>query len=828
MTELLTIREGIPELLATLREAKRMVLVAPPGTGKTTLFPVALAEAVAGTVYVTQPRRLAARMAATYVAGQRGEAPGGYVGYRIRFDSAVGPKTRLIYMTEGVLRQQLLRDRQLNGVSAVIVDEFHERSLDADVLLGLLTDMRKLARPDLLLAVMSATVAAESVAEYLDNAPIVKIATAAYPVAVEYLARDSDLALERRVGRAVKHALEAQGSNRSPIGDVLVFLPGVAEIQRAQAACQDAFGATHAVLPLHGSLSASEQDLAVRPGRQRKIVLATNVAETSITIDGVTAVIDTGLVRRSSVDPWSGLSHLRTDAASQAEAIQRAGRAGRTQPGICFRLFSEHEFKVRPKFAPPEIATADLTATILALARLGYSELSDFPWYESPPAPAIAAARSLLIELGALSAAGGPTSIGERLSEFPIHPRLGRIALSAAAAGAGRRGALLAAIMAEAAQMKRSDPTKGHWQGPSDPLAMLEDYESRQTFWPQVNLAAVRLSAKQIAEALKGDLAEITSEPEETLLRRAILSGFPDRVARRRISGGKDFVLADGGSLQQDRSSVVHKAEWVVVTEADMQSVGTSSRTSARSLSQIEPDWLLDDVPDRISECSELIWDGDRESVVRSEQLKFGNFVMAETRRTPNAQDLAAASTLLAKEARAVGLQRFDPKGVLATISARLAFAGKQDPSDPNALLETLCLDKTSFAELENAISGGMHTMLSKAEVAQLNRIAPEEVSLPSGRKLAVNYVSGQEPWVASYLQDFFGQQLTPRIGDVPLVLHLWAPNKRAVQITRDLAGFWQNHYPAVRRELMRQYPRHTWPEDPLTAPPKLTKRGHR
>lgn len=810
-------------IVNTLRQAGRLVLLAPPGTGKTTALPPLLLSAVSGQIYVTQPRRLAARLAASFVATQRGQKPGQEIGYQVRFDQAVGPTTRLIYATEGLLLQRLVNQPQLPGVSVVIIDEFHERHLETDLLLALINRLRLTSRPDLLLVVMSATVAAESVAVYLQAAPIYRVDAVTHQVAIDYVAKADERPLERQVVQAIA---ETQG--RAPAGDTLVFLPGVAEINRSLALCHERFGQSHMVLPLHGSLSPAEQQRAVTPAQVAKIILSTNVAETSVTIDGVTTVIDSGLVRRARHDAWSGLSSLRLEKASQAEAIQRAGRAGRTRPGYCLRLYSEHDFKVRPKFAPPNIAAADLSEAWLLLAKLGIADLATLPWFEAPPQAAVAAARSLLLDLQAIDASGALTPIGQQLADLRLHPRLGRVLLEAVRLGAGQRAARLVAVLAEMEQLGRSNNANAqNWDAPSDALAWLEDFENQQSRWPKELARNVVLTAEQLSR----QLSLKTELNGDAVLLRALLAGFVDRVARRQGKPG-NLVLADGGSLTQDPTSVVKAAEWMVVTGASQQQSGISHKTIARAVSAIEVDWLLDVSATRLRESNELVWDEHLAKVFWLERLMYGQLVLSETRGPVPASQQQAAAARLAAEATRLGWAKLDPTGQLQRLEQRLTYWQRVCPDEAIPALAVtiaqLCQTQalTTLDELRMRLTQPFEHWLPPDLTKQLNAKVPGSIRLPSGRDLTIHYAyaPGQDPWIASYLQDFFGMSITPVVAGQPVVVHLWAPNKRAVQVTRDLAGFWRNHYPSIRKELMRKYPRHTWPENPLTAPPQRTK----
>jgi ATP-dependent helicase HrpB len=835
----------LPEIIRILRGEGSLVLEAPPGAGKTTRVPRALLDAgllAQGEVIVLEPRRLAARMAARRVADELAEQPGARVGYQVRFEDVSSPATRIRFMTEGVLTRRLVADPKLAGVSAVLLDEFHERHLQGDVGLALLQRLRRTTRPELRLGVMSATLSTGPVARYLGDASTVRSEGRQYEVAIDYLERSSQKHLSEQIAGAIHRLLATQLD-----GDVLVFLPGAEEIRRSMESCREVAQANDLVLlPLHGELSPEDQDRAVRRWPNRKVILATNVAETSVTIDGIVAVIDSGVARVARHSPWSGLPQLRIAPVSKASATQRAGRAGRTRPGRCLRLYTRADFDTRPEFEEPEIRRADLAQIALELhsARIDPTELS---WFEPPPAASLGAAEDLLRSLGAIDATRSVTELGRRMARVPVHPRLARVALEADKRGAGREGALLAAILGErdlramTLDRRRSAPMTGD----SDPLESLElflEAESRNLSQDAIRsigldaraVRSVDRARQQIVRAV-GARSSLTSWKEtEVALKIAILAGFPDRVAQRRTAGRSDLVFANGGSGQLGDSSGVRNAPLVVVVDADERRAEGGSRVGGvvvRSASAIEADWLIDVVPDELAESVDLVWNDSLERVDALSRFKLGALTLDESAaRNP---DPAAVAALLFEKARGAGPRAFCDQEKLERLLARVAFiarsfpeTGVQAPS-PGLLEKALaeaCAGRRSFAELREA---GLVDVIG-AELgagSQLARLAPESLTLPGGRRVSVHYEEGKPPWIESRLQDFFGLATGPTLGGrVPLVLHLLAPNHRAVQVTTDLSGFWSRHYPAIRRELMRHYPRHSWPEDPLTASPPVPK----
>jgi len=854
----------VPELLAALRQRPSLVVEAPPGAGKTTRVPAALLDAGlagAGEVLVLEPRRLAARMAARRVAEERGEAPGETVGWQVRFEDVSGPRTRLRFLTEALLVRRLLDGPTLEGVGAVVLDEFHERHLHGDLALALLRRLQAGPRPELKLVVMSATLDAGPVAAFL-GAAWLRSEGRAFPVAVEYLSPEEaarpEVRLEQRVASAVRRAA-GEGTE----GDALVFLPGGAEIRRCKEALlpwAEARGVE--LLPLHGDLSPEEQDRAVRPSRRRKVILSTNVAESSVTIDGVTAVVDSGLARVASHSPWSGLPRLALQKISRASAAQRAGRAGRTRPGTCLRLYTRHDHDGRPEHDRPEVTREDLCETLLLLAVLGVPELE---WLTPPPAAAAEAARSLLLRLGAVEEGLRATALGRRLSRLPLHPRLGRLALAASERGWPREGALLAALLGERDIRERwdRDPRATPPTGPSDLLetASLWEEAGRSRLSPErlrsMGLApaavqGVERARRQIEVALRKVATRNPTAPasptatstqqeaakEEALL-LATLAAYPDRVARRRAPGSDEVVLAGGGSARLAAESVVREAPLLVAVDAEERKGerGRPGGALVRVASAVTQEMLLELFPGALRFLEEAVWNAAAERVDGVERLVYEDLTLEESRAARLDPERAAA--LLAEQALSRGARAFAEAGELDRLLHRTAFAAPHaggalpalGEEDLAAALRQACAGRRSFAELRQAgLQGAVLARLPPAGRPLLERLAPERIALPSGRTVRVEYAGdGKPPWIESRLQDFFGMRQGPAVagGKVPLVLHLLAPSQRPVQVTTDLSGFWDRHYPAIRKELSRRYPRHSWPEDPRTAQPPAP-RGRR
>ncbi len=761
-----------------------------------------------------EPRRLAARLAARRVAEERGEEVGRTIGYQVRFEDVGGPATRIRFVTEGILLRRLVADPTLAGVGAVVLDEFHERHLHADLALALLRRLR----PDLKLVVMSATLEASPVAAFLGGCPVVRTEGQRFPVVIDY-------ADGVEPAGAVRRVLDAGAT-----GDVLVFLPGAAEIYRARAALAP-LAARHALelTMLHGDLPAAEQDRAVRPAGRQKVILATNVAESSVTIPGVRAVVDGGEARVASHSPWTGLPTLRLAKISQASAAQRAGRAGREAPGVCLRLYGRHDHDTRPPFDVPEVRRADLAEAALALHAAGLRDIGEFEWLDAPPAAAVAAAEALLARLGATTTGGELTDVGGRMMRYPLHPRLARFMVEAETRGVAGEAAVIAAIVGERELTLRDDPRRraATTSGPSDLLEAADRFAEAERgglgraaslgLDPGVAHAVDRVR-RQIQRIAGAGAARRRGGDDDILL--CTLAAFPDRVARRRRPGSPELLLCGGGTADLAPQSVVSDDLLVAVDVEERQS-GASRKILVRTASAVRPEWLLD-LPG-IAEEREVVWAGQRAEVVA--RLRYERLVLDESRGPPAAADAEAAARVLAEAALAAGPAAFADPEALARWLARVRFAAATFPEaaivvpDPAGALVSLCAGRSAFAELREAsLLDALRHRLTPEQVRLVDRMAPERIQL-KGRAVKIDY-EAEPPAIASRLQDFFGMSATPTIagGRVALVVHLLAPNRRAVQVTRDLAGFWTRHYPALRKQLMRRYPRHAWPEDPGTG----------
>jgi ATP-dependent helicase HrpB len=760
----------IPDILQSLDRNPNLVIEAEPGAGKTTRIPAALLTAVRAHVLVLEPRRIAARLAARRVAWELGEEVGLTVGYQVRFEKVAGPSTRLHFLTEGVLTRRLFSDPNLSGVDAVVLDEFHERHLESDLALALLKRLQR-TRPELRIVVMSATLDTAPVAHFLGDCPMLRSAGRVFDVSIEHLPYSAEPLHEQ-----VKGAVEVLLRERQD-GGILVFLPGAAEIRRALRACEPlARRANWLALPLYGDLSPAEQDRAVAPAAQPKLILATNVAESSVTIDGTTAVIDSGLARIAAYSPWTGLPTLNVGRVSKASAVQRAGRAGRTAPGRVLRLYSQMDFQQRADYETPEILRADLAQLCLALRAMGIADPGQMEWLDAPPTAALDHAEGLLDRLGATHEAAG------KHVRLPLHPRLARMIDAAMERGVGQAGCVAATLLGSGARCEQRDLLAAI----DEPLDERVQQQLRQL------LRIVRPAKRPY---------------DDDALLQSVLAGFPDRVAKRKT--GNQVMLSNGVAAE----TIGDPPAYPFMVALDVEDRSENPQPLIRLTSRVEPEWLLDLFPERVREETTVLWNRQAERVDAVSRLLYDELVLQESSNT--APDADAASVLLAEKALEAGIERFVDPESLEDLLGRLEFAGFAAP-EISSFFPEFCRGLRSFVELKSAGDGFLPWLEKRLEAHRLHELAPRTLRLKCGRTVKVHYQLGKAPQIASRLQDFFGMKETPRIGpaQTPVVLQLLAPNRQPVQTTTDLAGFWERLYPQVRRELMRRYPRHAWPEN--------------
>jgi ATP-dependent helicase HrpB len=843
----LPIDEALPPLLAALREGPSAVLVAPTGAGKTTRVPLALlaaglATGIGGQIVMLEPRRIAARAAARRMAEETGTTLGEEIGYQVRFDRKAGPRTKILVVTEGILVQRLQADPFLEGVGAVIFDELHERSLATDLSLAMARRVQREVRPDLKLVAMSATLDPGPIAAFLGNAPTIESRGRLFPVDILYGERPDDRPLPARIAAGVRKVLGEMAGET--VGDVLVFLPGVGEIQRsAEALAGLAAEQNLAVLQLYGDLPAERQDEVLRPlsGRaSRKVVLATNVAETSLTIDGVTAVVDSGQVRRLRFDPATGLDRLELGRISRASADQRAGRAGRQAPGICLRLWPAYENATLAERETPEIARVDLAGPALQLLAWGETDLAAFGWFEAPSPESLAAAVQLLRQLGAFDQV--VTSLGSTMARLPVHPRLARLLIEGQRAGRTREAALLAALLAERDPFLRSPRGAGprHPRSNSrsdllDRLDALASFERRDSFETEtLNPGAARFVLRardQLAEMARRELTDPSGQGgnDDAPLLRALLAAYPDRVARRREPRSPRALMVGGRGVRLAEESAVLEAELFLCVELDASQGSRGGEALVRKASAVEPEWLA---AERVRASIDLEFDESRERVAAWKRTRYDDLVIAEA-EVP-APKTAETEGVLVQAAtdrldRALALDDPEVAGFLARVRSLADWRPELElprftESDIRDLLPALAAGRKSFAELKRApLLDILQGALSYSQLEAVRREAPERLEVPSGSQVKLQYEPGKPPVLAARIQELFGLEETPRVaaGRIPVLLHLLAPNGRPQQVTHDLRSFWTNTYPEVRKELQGRYPRHAWPTDPWNARPE-------
>ncbi|MGF6286772.1 ATP-dependent helicase HrpB [Pseudomonas silensiensis] len=825
----LPIDEVLPALREALATRHEAVLEAPPGAGKTTRVPLALLNEpwLAGqTILMLEPRRLAARAAAERLASELGEKVGETVGYRIRLDSKVGPNTRIEVVTEGILTRRLQDDPALEGVGLLIFDEFHERSLDADLALALSLNGRELFRDDqpLKILLMSATLEGERLAGLLDDAPILRSEGRMYPVAMRWgRPFQSGEFIEPRLVQTILEALNDE------TGSVLVFLPGQAEIRRVHQQLADALGESTQVLlcPLHGELDLAAQRAAIdpAPAGKRKVVLATNIAETSLTINGVRVVIDAGLARVPRFDPGSGMARLDTQRISKASATQRAGRAGRLEPGVCYRLWSQDQHEQLAAYASAEILSADLAGLALQLGRWGVTP-GQLVWLDVPPAAAYAQAQDLLERLGALDGEA-LTRHGQAMAELPAHPRIAHLLLRGQALGLADMACDVAALLGE------RDILRGAGADLHSRLVLLSG-EERAARGAQGGVQRARQLARQYRGYLRGKASEPVSDPDHPRWLGALLAlAYPDRVAQQRRAGGAEYRLANGRAALFAEADSLMKQPWLVI--ADLGSRQGQREERIYLAADFDPALFDSVLAEQVRVVDQLDWD-EREGVLRAErQRKVGELILS--REPLTGLDETARSQALVNLVRRKGLELLPWTPELRQWQARVALLRQLDLSSKEqsewpdvsdaALLKSLehwlmpYLGKVSrlshFANLD--LSSIVHNLLPWPLPQRLDELAPHHLSVPSGSSIRLDY-SEQPPILAVRLQELFGLAETPRIagGRQVVKLHLLSPARRPVQVTQDLANFWRSTYAEVKKDLKGRYPKHYWPDDPLVA----------
>ncbi len=836
----LPIDQFLKQIVDQLSAHGSLVLSAETGSGKTTRVPAILLDEKTvlqgGSILMLQPRRLAARSAANWIAKQRDENVGDVVGYEVRFDRKVSSRTRLHIVTEGVAIRKLQEDPFLDGIQVVIFDEFHERSLDADLALAMVRKVQNEARPDLKILIMSATIDCGPISSFLGNAPIVQCPGKAFPVEISYRGHSAERSVVDRVADEITGLLQAT------CGDVLVFLPGVGEIHRTADRIESlAHSQNIQIAKLYGDMPLEEQDRAITRSTQRRIILATNVAETSLTIEGITAVLDSGLARELRYDASVGLDRLGLKRISRASANQRAGRAGRLGPGICWRLWSEAEHRRLAEFDLPAIRKVELAGAVLQLLAWGESDVAGFPWFEIPDANTLRHAQTQLAFLGATES-GELTARGKRMSQLPVAPRLARLLLESITHGCENQAALAAALLSEKDPFAREDHANSGDRESIDLVAKIRAMEhfeqSGRTVSPAGRLhTSSAKSLLRVRDQLSRTILHRTRQqsPEgdwEGDLAAAFLSAFPDRVAKRRSSTHALGVMVGGIGVRLPSDRSLHGSEMFLCLDID---TGRSFRR-ATTMGKEHPVRVAlpvdrADLPEELLATRiEIEFDEIKKRVYAIRRVRFLDLILEES-PTSVPDELEPARVLATAASRDLSSALSLDDKATASFLARVRWLSQSAPElnfpvfdevQMREILEQLCVGKKSFAELKHApLLDYLRASLSNDQLSRLERDAPERFTVPGGQSLVIRYQEGQTPVLAGRIQQFFGLRQTPKIagGRVKLLLHLLAPNMRPQQVTDDLESFWENIYPKIRKELRQRYPKHKWPEDGRILP---------
>jgi ATP-dependent helicase HrpB len=838
----LPIYELESSVVASLKANNRLILQAPTGSGKSTQIPQIILDhglAGSGEIVVLQPRRLPTRMLANRVAYERKGRVGDEVGYQIRLDRVCSARTRIRFVTEGVLLRQMLADPELRGISVVVFDEFHERHLYGDITLARAIELQEGRRPDLRIVVMSATLETAILSEYLAPCDTLTSAGRTHAVDIEYLQR-SARADDYPVWDLAADELDRMASQTE--GDILIFMPGAYEISRTINAVRNSkTGSQFIVLPLHGELPVQEQDAAIARYDRRKVIVSTNVAETSLTIDGVRVVIDAGLARIARFDPHRGINTLLVERISRASADQRAGRAGRTAPGVCLRLWTEREHFQLAGQELPEVKRLDLAEVVLTLKASGVAEVAKFRWLEAPDPLSLIKAETLLTDLGATDSAGAITVLGRRMLAFPAHPRYARMLLAAHERGCVPAVCQIAALtqgkpvlmraQGKQQQQEREDLFGGDATSDLFVLMRALRYAENANFNPQklrpigVNGIAAR-EASALAQQFRGiareeGLADEARDTSSEALAKCILAGFPDQVGVRLDRGTLRIQLVHGRRGVLTRESVVQGAEIIVAGEIREVDSRDDVQTLITLATAIQEDWLREIFPDAFSQTGEVFYESTQRRVMARKVTRFRDLEIRTERTDLVPAEQAAA--VLAQEVTAGRLKLENWNHDIEQWILRLNQLAEWCPEyelpklteeDRHTLVEQICLGASSYREIKDRqVWNVVKSWLSPAQLDLLDKMAPERLELPNGRKAKITYAENAQPTLGARIQDLYGVTADLRIGGgkVPLVIQVLAPNYRAVQVTMSLANFWKESYPKLKQELARKYPKHEW-----------------
>lgn len=825
------INEVLPELVAAVSAHANVVLHAPPGAGKTTRVPIALLDVIPperGRIIMLEPRRIAAASAARWMAHLLGEDVGETVGYAIRFDRKVSEKTRIEVVTEGILTRRIQSDPALEGIAMVIFDEFHERSIHADLALAFCLDVQRSLRDDLKLLVMSATLDCGPVAELLGGAPVITSQGKAFPVEERYLPTDAGTYPVQQVVDAAVRAL------RETEGDILVFLPGSGEIRRsAEQLAPLCSGKDIEIHPLYGDLPFVEQERAIMPSKKRKIVLATNIAETSLTIEGVRVVIDSGFTRRLEHDPSTGMNRLLTVSVSRASAEQRKGRAGRLSPGVCYRLYSKHAVAAMLPFSPPEIMTADLAPLVLELAVWGVRNPLTLSWLNPPPSPAWESSRRLLFDLDALDLGGSATETGRKMASFPLHPRLAHLLMHAQELKVPRLGADLAAILSERDILRRPSGRADMCEPDiTERLRVFDDWRAGGEQRSGIDVPALRAvdrTSRQLCRLLCISDGHVGNARDPDMIARLLLAAYPDRIGKKREEGNGRFLLAKGRGVRLSAACSLGSSEYIIALVLDAGKKGEGTVHVACPLTEAI---IRIGCSGHINTIRQVYWDKGAQRISGAVEERIGAVVLTSKPFRPSDDEaipllcdtIATNPGLLSSRAEAEQLRarvalmrRCFPEEAWPDLSA------SADAETVASWLAPFLADVRSADQLKQLdLLPVLKERLSWNQKRLLEERMPTHITVPSGSRIALDYASGDVPVLAVKLQEMFGCADTPTVagGRVKVLLHLLSPARRPVQITQDLKTFWTTSYFEVRKDLRGRYPKHPWPDDPWNAVP--------
>ncbi len=834
MTEPLPIFEVKSNIISEFKEKNRIVIHSPTGSGKSTQVPQFILDSnlCKGRILVLEPRRIAARMLASRVSNERGIELGTIVGFQTRFESAFNDDTRILYITEGVLPRKLLNDSNLSGIDTVIFDEFHERSLTTDLGLALVKKLQDISRPDLRIIIMSATLDSESLSRYLETSVTIKSAGRMYPVEERYIPSSPMMQPWDNALNGIRLLMREKAD-----GDVLIFMPGAYEIKKTVDLIKNAaLPETCNVMPMYGDLPWESQKRVMEPTEKRKIIVATNIAETSLTIPNVRHVIDSGLARVNRYDPGRGFNTLYVESISRASANQRAGRAGREGPGICIRLWGAGSHNDRALFSEPEILRVDLAEAVLTLKVLGISDPSLFNWFEPPPHQALSRAKQLLYLLGAFDLNGALTEDGKAMAFFPAHPRISRLLFEAIKHGVPHEGAFAAAVLSERPVLSgkpdladKSDIKTG--ESDFEALAYLIGMAEKSGFSPQVcsrlgiNAGAARQVLRTQAYYI-GLLRKLHTKTQDTssdrhALSKALLCSYPDKLARFRDNGTLQYVMQGNKSGELARESAARGAQLIIAADIrEMRNRGAQARTILSLACGIDEEWLLSYFPNGWRSETRIEWEEARMMVVNRVRTWCLDVLIEELTKDdvdPVSGSVFLASIIIDKKLRLEGFEEETDKLIDRIKWLALKFPDKGLPdfgdNERNMIIREMCIGETRYSAIKNKPALQAVYNLLGTKKGFVETMAPSYITLPNNRRMPIVYKAAREPVGRTRIQDLYGMNESPTVagGSVSVLIEILAPNNRPVQVTNDLKGFWECHYPELKKTLSRRYPKHEW-----------------